>query len=43
VAAIVGSDELAAGTVTLRPLRGGEQEAVPREKLLHRLTELLAP
>jgi histidyl-tRNA synthetase len=42
VAVIVGADELAAGTVTLRPLRGGEQEAVPREKLLDRLAELLA-
>jgi histidyl-tRNA synthetase len=43
VAVIVGSDELAAGTVTVRPLRGGEQETVPREKLLHRLAELLTP
>jgi histidyl-tRNA synthetase len=43
IAVIVGADELAAGTVTLRPLRGGEQETVPREKLLHRLSELLAP
>ena len=43
VAVIVGGDELAEGTVTLRPLRGGEQETVPREKLLHRLNELLAP
>ncbi len=42
VAVIVGGDELAAGTVTLRPLRGGEQEAVPREKLLDRIAELLA-
>jgi histidyl-tRNA synthetase len=42
VAVIVGADELTAGTVTLRPLRGGEQDAVPREKLLDRLAELLA-
>ena len=41
LAVIVGPDELAAGTVTLRLLRGGEQETVPREKLLHRLAELL--
>jgi len=33
VALIVGPDELSAGTVTLRPLRGGEQRAVPRAEV----------
>jgi histidyl-tRNA synthetase len=30
VALIVGPDEVAAGTVALRPLRGGDQRTVPR-------------
>jgi len=39
VAVIVGPEELAAGTVTLRPMRGpGPQEAVPRAGLVERLT-----
>jgi len=33
VALIVGPNELSAGTVTLRPLRGGEQRAVPRAEV----------
>jgi histidyl-tRNA synthetase len=33
VAVLVGSDELAAGTVTVRPLRGGDQEVVNRTDL----------
>jgi histidyl-tRNA synthetase len=42
-AVLVGSDELAAGTVTLRPLRGGgEQQAVPRDELTPHLRKLLS-
>ena len=41
-AAIVGEDEDAAGAVTVRPLREeGEQELVPREKLVDHLKGLL--
>ncbi len=41
-AVLVGSDELAAGTVTLRPMRGGgEQQAVPRDELTPHLRKLL--
>jgi histidyl-tRNA synthetase len=43
VAVIVGDDELAAGTVTVRSLRGDDhaQETVPREKLGDHLRGLL--
>ncbi len=42
VAVIVGSNELDAGTVVVRPLRdGGEQFAVPRSELLDHLTKAL--
>lgn len=38
-AVIVGSDELAAGTVVLKPLRGdGEQRTIPRDDLLRHLS-----
>jgi len=44
VAVIVGPDEVAAGTVTLRPLRaadtGGHQVQVPREALVERVGQL---
>ncbi|MHB8682095.1 MAG: histidine--tRNA ligase [Acidimicrobiales bacterium] len=40
VAVIVGPDELAAGTVQLRPLRGGEQEAVARRDIVERVAGL---
>jgi len=36
-AVLVGSDELAAGTVTLRPLRGGEQASIDRSELISHL------
>jgi histidyl-tRNA synthetase len=36
-AAIVGSDEQAAGAVTVRPLRGGDQVVVPRSDLISEL------
>jgi len=36
-AVIVGTDEQAAGTVTVRPLRGGEQVAVARPDLISQL------
>jgi histidyl-tRNA synthetase len=43
IAVLVGSDELAAGTVTVRPLRGdGEQRAVPRNELTSHLRKLLS-
>ena len=38
---IVGADEEAAGEVTVRPLRGGEQQRVPRSELVKRVKELL--
>jgi histidyl-tRNA synthetase len=41
VAVIIGSDEREAGTAVLRPLRGGEQRAVPRADLVPTLTEFL--
>lgn len=42
VAVLVGSDELAAGTVSVRPLRGGgDQQAVPRDELTPHLRKLL--
>lgn len=42
VAVIVGSNELDAGTVVVRPLRGDdEQRAVPRDTLVHAVTESL--
>jgi len=41
IALIVGSDEIAAGFVTLRPLRGGDQRAVPRAEVVHAVRETL--
>jgi histidyl-tRNA synthetase len=42
VALIVGSDEVAAGVVALRPLRGGgEQRAVPRSRAVDEVREFL--
>ncbi len=50
VAVIVGPDEVAAGTVSLRRLRagpcggpGGDQEQVPREALVERVGQLARP
>lgn len=40
VALIVGPDELAAGTVTLHPLRGGSEESVGRAGVVARVREL---
>jgi histidyl-tRNA synthetase len=37
LAVIVGSDELDAGTVVVRPLRGGDQVAIDRATLVHDL------
>jgi histidyl-tRNA synthetase len=42
LAAIVGSDEVAAGTVTVRPLRGGDQAVVPRAELIPYVRSALA-
>jgi histidyl-tRNA synthetase len=42
LAAIVGSDELAAGTVTVRPLRGGDQVVVARAELIPYVRSALA-
>jgi histidyl-tRNA synthetase len=43
IAVLVGSDELANGTVTVRPLRdGGEQSMVPRAELIPTLRKLLS-
>ncbi|HEX9258574.1 MAG TPA: histidine--tRNA ligase, partial [Acidimicrobiales bacterium] len=41
VALIVGSDEVAAGLVTVRPLRGGDQRAVPRTDVVQAVRETL--
>ena len=40
-AAVIGADEHAAGTVTLKPLGGGEQETLRRDALVARLGEVL--
>jgi histidyl-tRNA synthetase len=42
IALIVGGDELAAGTVVVRPLRGGgDQQAVPRPEAIDHVRKLL--
>jgi len=41
VALIIGSDELASGTVVVRPLRGGEQVSVSRAEVLPTLQKVL--
>jgi histidyl-tRNA synthetase len=41
LAVIVGADEAAAGEVTVRPLRGGQQRRVPRPELVKHVKELL--
>jgi histidyl-tRNA synthetase len=43
VACIVGSDEAAAGLVTVRSLRTAEQEAVARHDLIAHLGKLFQP
>jgi histidyl-tRNA synthetase len=44
LAAIIGRDEQAAGTVTLRPLRdGGEQMLVPRDVVVEHVRKMRAP
>jgi histidyl-tRNA synthetase len=42
VAVIIGTDEQAAGTATVRPLRGGEQSAVPRADVLDAVRQILS-
>jgi histidyl-tRNA synthetase len=42
VAVIVGADEAAAAEVTVRPLRGGDQQRVPRSDLVKHVKELLS-
>jgi histidyl-tRNA synthetase len=42
VALVMGEDEHAAGTVTVKPLRGGEQESVPADALADHLERLFA-
>jgi histidyl-tRNA synthetase len=42
VALIVGPDERAAGTVVVRPLRGGDEVVIPRRELLEHLEKLLS-
>ena len=41
VALIVGTDEAAAGTVVVRPMRGGEQRAVPADAAVAEATALV--
>jgi histidyl-tRNA synthetase len=41
LAVIVGSDEQAAGSVTVRPLRGGEQISIARADLVSDLRQRL--
>ena len=43
LAVVVGADEAAAGTVTLRDLRAGEQRSVPAADLVSHVREALAP
>jgi histidyl-tRNA synthetase len=43
IAVIVGTDEAAAGTAVVRPMRGGEQEVVARDQLADRIKEMLTP
>ena len=40
-AVIIGDDEARAGTVTLKPLRGGEQTSVARAELASRINQLV--
>ena len=40
-ALVVGADELANGTATLKPLGGGEQVTIPREALIERVAAAL--
>jgi histidyl-tRNA synthetase len=41
VALIVGADELAGGTVSVRPMRGtGEQRSVPRSEVVEAVRSL---
>ncbi len=42
VALVVGNDELAAGTMTLRDLRGGDQETVARADVVEHVRKLLS-
>jgi histidyl-tRNA synthetase len=42
VSVIIGTDELAAGTVTVRPMRGGEQSAVARADMVTTIQHLLS-
>ena len=39
-AVILGSDEVAAGTVAVRDLAGREQQVIPQEKLVTHIQEL---
>jgi histidyl-tRNA synthetase len=41
VAVVVGTDEAAAGTVIIRPMRGGDQVSVPRQDVVATVTQLL--
>jgi histidyl-tRNA synthetase len=41
IAVLIGTDELAAGNVTLRPLRGGEQITVPRTQIVPEIRKFL--
>jgi histidyl-tRNA synthetase len=44
LAMIIGSDEQAAGTVTVRPLRdGGEQVVVPRDVVVEHVRKMRSP
>jgi histidyl-tRNA synthetase len=43
VALIVGEDEAETGTVTVRPLRGGDQEVVKRDEVVDRLVRRATP
>ena len=43
IALIVGEDEVAAGTVSVRTLRGeGEQSPVPRDQVVEKVRSLLS-
>ncbi len=42
-AVIIGDDELAAGTIVVKPMRGGEQATIPRADLVRHLTRTPSP
>jgi histidyl-tRNA synthetase len=42
VALIIGEDEVDANTVVVKPMRGGDQQTIPRSELIAHLSETLS-